>query len=121
MMVVQIQKPANMTLGVWFTELRSWLDENHCEPRLFSRSGRIMDRILFNITFEVDAHARLFASNFTRYAPSIRRTIGTERLDFLRRESQERSTADEWPATLIEERDYEPASSFELNRSRIAR
>src|ERR1700753_3593568 len=87
MMVVRIQKPANLTLDVWFTELRSWLDSNNCEPALFLPSGRTMD--IFHITFENNNHAPLFASNFGKYAPSIRRTIGTERLDFLRK-SQER-------------------------------
>ena|ERR1700751_5475089 len=103
MMVVQIEKPANVTLAVWFTELRSWLDSNHCEPALFSPAGRIMDKILFNITFESDNHARRFASAFKQYAPSIRRTIGTERLDFLR-ESQEMAISEERP-------DHTPRSS----------
>jgi hypothetical protein len=84
MMVVQIEKPANVTLAVWFAELRSWLDTNHCEPALFSLSGGIMDNILFSITFENDDHARLFTSTFEKYASSIRRTIGTEQLNFLR-------------------------------------
>jgi hypothetical protein len=75
MMVVQIQKPVNMTLDMWFTELRYWLDSNHCEPALFSRSARIMDNTLFNIIFENNDHARLFASNFKKYAPSIRRLL----------------------------------------------
>ena len=83
MMVVQIEKPANVTLAVWFTELRSWLDSNRCEPALFSPAGRIMDTILFNLTLENDNHARRFASAFKQYAPSIQRTIGTERLNFL--------------------------------------
>jgi hypothetical protein len=96
MMVVQIQKPANMTLAVWFAELRSWLDEHHCAPALFSRSGRIIDNILFDFTFENNVHARLFASAFNKYAPSIRRTIGTERADFLR-ESPERAISEERP------------------------
>jgi len=93
MMVVQIQKPANVALAVWFTELRSWLDSNRCEPALFSPAGRIMDNILFNITFEDDNHARRFASAFKQYAPSIPRTIGTERLDTLR-ESREMAISD---------------------------
>jgi hypothetical protein len=100
MMVVQIQKPGAVTLATWFTELRSWLDANHCDPILFSRSGRIMDKILFNVTFENDNHARLFAANFTKYGPSIRRAIGTERLDFVRRESPERPDSDERLAFL---------------------
>jgi hypothetical protein len=90
MMVVQIQKPANMTLDVWFSELRSWLDLNHCETALFTRSERIIDTMLFSITFQNDNHARLFASNFKKYAPSIRRTMGTERRDFLRKPPERR-------------------------------
>jgi hypothetical protein len=93
MMVVQVEKPANVTLAVWFAELRSWLDSNHCEPALFSPSGRIMDNTLFNMTFENDNHARRFASAFNKCATSIRRTIGTERLDFLR-ERREREISD---------------------------
>jgi hypothetical protein len=122
MMVVQIQKPANMTLAVWFSELRSWLDENQCELGWFSRSGRIMDAAVFDLAFKNDAHARLFASNFKNYASSVRRAFVTERLDFLARESQEGSIADE-AADLspIEEKGYEPANSFEPNPSRIAR
>ena len=95
-MVVQIEKPANVTLAVWFTELRSWLDSNRCEPALFSPSERIMDNIIFKVTFENDNHARRFASAFKQYAPSIRRTIGTERLDLLR-ERQEMADSDELP------------------------
>jgi hypothetical protein len=121
MMVVQLQKPANMTLAVWFAALRLWLDENQCEPALFTRSGRIMDNILFDFTFENDTHARLFAANFRKYAPSIRRTFVTERLDFLRRGSRERPNTDKPAGPLIEERDYGPASSFEPNPSCIAR
>jgi hypothetical protein len=93
MMVVQIEKPANVTLAVWFAELRSWLDSNHCEPALFSPSGRIIDNIIFIITFENDNHARRFASAFKKYAASIRRTIDTERLDFSR-ERRERAISD---------------------------
>src|SRR3954447_3466657 len=83
MMVVQIEKPANVTLAVWFAELRSWLDSNHCEPALFSPSGRTIDNMIFQYHFENDNHACRFASAFKKYADSIRRTIGTERLDFL--------------------------------------
>ena len=89
-MVVQVQKPANVTLDVWFTELRSWLDSNHCEPALFCRSERI--KTIYNITFENDNHASLFAFAFKQYASSIRWT-STERLDFLR-ERRERGISD---------------------------
>ena len=92
-MVVQIEKPANVTLAVWFTELRSWLDSNHCEPALFSRSERIMGNMVFNITFENDDHARLFAYNFKKYASPIRSTTVTDQPDFLR-ERRERGISD---------------------------
>jgi hypothetical protein len=81
MMVVQLEKPGNMTLARWFAELRSWFDENNCQPTLFSESGRIMDNLLFNVTFADNAQARLFSSTFTKYAPSIRRTTSGERTD----------------------------------------
>jgi hypothetical protein len=107
MMVVQIEKPANVTLAVWFAELRSWLDSNHCEPALFSRSEIIMDTMVFNITFENDDHARLFTSNFQKYVPSIRRTIGTEQLDLLR-EHRERAISDTAGPTFREFESHNP-------------
>lgn len=88
MLVVQIEKPANMTLAQWFSELRLWLDQHSCEDTSFSQSGRIIDKLIFNLTFHDHAKARLFAANFTRYSPSIRDTIGSERPDLLRRESR---------------------------------
>jgi hypothetical protein len=106
MMVVQIEKPANVTLDVWFTELRSWLDANHFEPALFSPSGRTTD-MLFNITFENDNHAHRFASAFKKYAASIQRTIGTERLDFLR-ESREMAISDTAGPTFREVGSHNP-------------
>jgi hypothetical protein len=81
MMVVQLEKPGNMTLAGWFAELRSWFDENNCQPTLFSESGRIMDKFLFNVTFDDKDSARLFCSTFTKYAPSIRRITSRERAD----------------------------------------
>ena len=38
-----------------------------------------MDKLLFNVTFDDNANARLFASTFTKYAFSIRRTTSSER------------------------------------------
>ena len=35
MMVVQIEKPGNITLATWFAERRSWFDQNNCQPTLF--------------------------------------------------------------------------------------
>jgi hypothetical protein len=79
MMVVQIEKPANMTLAAWFTELRSWLDENNCQPASFIPTGRVIDKLIFNAIFAEDAHARLFAAKFTAFAPTIRRATSSER------------------------------------------
>jgi hypothetical protein len=69
MMVVQIEKPANMTLAAWFTELRSWFDENNCQPVSFVPDGRVIDKLIFNVSFAEDAHARSFASKVTAFAP----------------------------------------------------
>ena len=82
MVVVQIEKPGNMTLAVWFAELRSWFDDNSCQPTLFSQSGRKMDTLIFDVSFEDSAHARLFASTFTKYEPSIRSITSIERSGF---------------------------------------
>ena len=79
MMVVRIEKPENTMLAVWFAELRSWFDENHCEPTIFSESGKKTDKLLFNVTFADNTHARLFVSAFTKYATSIRGTTKIER------------------------------------------
>lgn len=95
MLVVQIEKPANMTLATWFSELRLWLDQHSCEETSFSQSGRIIDRLTFNLIFQDHTKARLFVANFMRYAPSIRRTIGSERSGFLHRESRDGLISDE--------------------------
>ena len=60
-----------MTLGKWFSELRSWFDHNHCQPTLFNQSERVIGKLLFNITFSDEAKSRLFSSTFVRYAPFI--------------------------------------------------
>ena len=95
MLVVQIEKPADMTLATWFSELRLWLDQHSCEETSFSEAGRTMDKLIFNLIFKDHAQARMFAANFTRYAPSIRRTIGSERPDLLHRESRGGSIPEE--------------------------
>ena len=79
MMVVRIEKPENTMLAVWFAELRSWFDENHCQPTIFAESGRKTDKLLFNVTFADNTHARLFVSAFTKYATSIRGTAKIKR------------------------------------------
>ena len=76
MIVVRIEKPGNTTLADWFVELRSWFDINDCSPILFSQAGDAMNRVLFNITFADHAQAQLFASKFSKYAPSIVRSTG---------------------------------------------
>jgi len=83
MMVVQIEKPTNMTLGAWFTELRSWFDKNNCQPTSFFPSGRVIDKLVFSITFAEKTQARLFASQFTRYAPATRRATSSEEGEIL--------------------------------------
>jgi hypothetical protein len=42
MVIVEIEKSGDMTLGKWFSELRSWFDHNHCQPTLFNQSERVM-------------------------------------------------------------------------------
>jgi hypothetical protein len=64
MMVVQIEKPANMTLAMWFTELRIWLDENNCHPSSFLPSDGVTDKVAFDVTFDTDSDYRLFVSKF---------------------------------------------------------
>src|SRR5271166_1186672 len=100
MMVVQIEKPANMTLAVWFTELRSWFDENNCQPTSFFPSGRVIDKLLFHATFAQNTQARWFASQFTRYAPVIRRAASRERGEILLDENWGGAISDERGASL---------------------
>ena len=95
MMVVQLEKPGNVTLAVWFAELRSWFDENNCQPTNFSESGRKIDTLLFNVIFADNTHARLFASAFTKYAPSIRHTTSIERAGLRRNFIVEIPTSEE--------------------------
>lgn len=78
MIVVRIEKPGNTTLADWFVELRSWFDNNECTPILFSQAGEVMNRVLFNITFADHAQAQLFASKFSKYGPSIVRSMSGE-------------------------------------------
>ena len=87
MMVVQIEKPANMTLAEWFTELRSWFDENNCQPSSFLPAGRVIEKLLFNATFLENDQARLFASNFSRYSPTIRRATSSEQREIFLNEN----------------------------------
>jgi len=79
-MVVEIEKPTNMTLAEWFNELRSWFDEHNCQPTSFLPSGRVIDKVVFDATFaqNTQAQALLFASKFARYAPAMRRATSSE-------------------------------------------
>ena len=71
MVVVEIEKPGNMTLANWFCELRSWLDHNYCQPTLFNQSEIFNRKIIFNITFSDETQARVFSSTFTKICTSI--------------------------------------------------
>jgi hypothetical protein len=73
MVRVQIEKPGNVTPTDWFAELNRWFDEKKCQPLSFHRSGRIMDRLLYDAVFMENGEARLFASRFRSCAPSFRR------------------------------------------------
>jgi hypothetical protein len=83
MMVVEIEKPAKMTLAVWFNELRSWFDENSCQPTSFLPSERVIDKVVFDATFAQNTQALLFASKFARYAPAILRATSSELSEIL--------------------------------------
>ena len=81
LLVVQIVKPANVPLGAWLAELRIWMDENDCQPVLFANAGRIIDRLLYNVTFADRARSRSFACTFAHYTPSVRRPLRSERAE----------------------------------------
>lgn len=79
MLLVEIEKPENETLAAWFSELRMWLDVNHCEPLIFAQVGRRLDRLIYRISFDNAAQMRHFTTKFARYAPTVRRTTSFER------------------------------------------
>ncbi|HYM73083.1 MAG TPA: hypothetical protein VET89_08885 [Stellaceae bacterium] len=79
MRVVQVEKPENATLADWFSELRAWFDENHCEPWGFTRSGRRIDRLIYLVSFHDELKARQFSATFAKYAPTMRRPTIAER------------------------------------------
>jgi len=76
MTVVQIEKPEDTKLADWFAELRLWFDNNDCNPILFTEVEEVKNRSGFNIKFADDVQARLFASTFAKYQPTILRLIG---------------------------------------------
>ena len=59
-----------------------------------------MDKLLFNVTFDDDANARLFASTFTKYAFSIRRTTSSERAGLNKSRNFAAETTDPEEGTL---------------------
>ena len=79
MLLVEIEKPANVSLSAWFSELRDWLDANHCAPAVFTQSGRRLDGLIYRISFENTALAHRFSLRFKRYLPIVRRATPFER------------------------------------------
>jgi len=79
MLFVEIEKPENQTLASWFSELRSWFDLNRCEPTVFVRVGRRLDRLIYRISFEDAASAKQFTQRFSHYAAQVRRATSFER------------------------------------------
>ena len=79
MLLVEIEKPENETLAFWFSELRNWLDVNHCEPTIFAQAGRRLDRLIYRISFDSAAQAQQFSERFARYSPTTRRATPFER------------------------------------------
>jgi CRISPR/Cas system endoribonuclease Cas6 (RAMP superfamily) len=79
MLLVEIEKPENETLGAWFSELRNWLDANRCEPAVFALAGRRVDRLIYRISFETADQAHEFTKKFARYSPTMRRPSVYER------------------------------------------
>jgi transposase len=93
MLLVEIEKPANISLSEWFSELRDWLDANHCTPSVFSPSGRRIDGLIYRISFDNAALAHRFSLRFKRYLPVVRRATPFER-DQLRAMSLKAGAAD---------------------------
>jgi CRISPR/Cas system endoribonuclease Cas6 (RAMP superfamily) len=79
MLLVEIEKPENEPLSVWFSTLRAWLDENRCNPTLFARSGRRIDRLIYRISFDDAVLAHQFCQAFKEYEPAVRRATAFER------------------------------------------
>jgi hypothetical protein len=79
MLLVEIEKPENEKLALWFSQLREWLDANHCAPSVFTRSGRRIDRLIYRISFDAAASAHQFSVHFARYSPTVRRATPLER------------------------------------------
>jgi len=71
MLLVEIEKPENVTLAAWFSELRGWLDDNRCEPTIFAQANRL-DRLIYRVSFDTAEQAQQFASRFSHYAGTVR-------------------------------------------------
>jgi hypothetical protein len=93
MLLVEIEKPANVPLSAWFSELRDWLDANHCAPAVFSQCGRRIDALIYRISFDNASQAHRFSMKFKSYSPVVRRATPFER-DQLRTMSLKAGAAD---------------------------
>src|SRR5277367_6331892 len=79
MLLVEIEKPENLKLAAWFSEMREWLDLHRCAPSAFARSGQRIDRLIYRISFDDATQAQRFMTDFARYSPTIRRASPLER------------------------------------------
>jgi len=79
MLLVEIEKPASVSLSQWFSELREWLDENYCTSSAFTQNGRRLDGLIYRISFDNTALAHRFSLRFKRYSPVVRRATAFER------------------------------------------
>jgi transposase len=79
MLLVEIEKPENEPLSTWFSNLREWLDLNHCASSIFAPSGRRIDRLIYRISFDDAARAHQFSVHFAQYLPTVRRASQFER------------------------------------------
>jgi hypothetical protein len=49
----------------------------------FARSGRRIDRMIYQVSFHDSTKARQFSSAFAKYAPSVRRATPIERSELM--------------------------------------
>jgi hypothetical protein len=66
MPMVEIEKPADEPLGIWFETLRGWLDRNGCNGVTFARVGQ-GDRPVYRLALENGALAEKFSRTFAAY------------------------------------------------------
>jgi hypothetical protein len=67
MPIVEIEKPADEPLGLWFETLRGWLDRNGCGGVTFARVGQGDDRRVYRLAFRDGAVAEKFSRTFAIY------------------------------------------------------